>query len=262
MGVKIGQASIDENGKICNGKAGDQTKKEVFIREWYDGNWDFVLRPTTVEIAKNSAKACEMACNNNNIGYDQCQRNTLYEQAKETNFNLSKIKTPCECDCSSLMHVCAIAGGANVAYGSNGATTRTLKSILGKSKYYDVLHEKKYLNSDKYLKQGDILVKEGKHTIMVLENGEKANNDLSKKSDVSCNIYRVQIGSYSIKSNAETCLKNIKQYINDSFIVYDSGLYKVQVGTYYSRLNAFEQIKRMKRLGYQDAFVVQSKGEK
>ena len=30
--IKIGHASIDENGKITGGKAGDQTGKEVCIR--------------------------------------------------------------------------------------------------------------------------------------------------------------------------------------------------------------------------------------
>ena len=36
MAVKIGHASIDERGKISGGKAGDQTGKEVCIRDWYN----------------------------------------------------------------------------------------------------------------------------------------------------------------------------------------------------------------------------------
>ena len=34
MGIRIGHASISENG-TTSGKAGDQTGKEVCIREWY-----------------------------------------------------------------------------------------------------------------------------------------------------------------------------------------------------------------------------------
>ena len=55
MGVKIGHARIDENGRAKNGKAGDQTKKEVMISDWYDGNWHTVFR------AKNSKQAEKIA---------------------------------------------------------------------------------------------------------------------------------------------------------------------------------------------------------
>mgnify|MGYP007007821211 FL=1 len=45
MAVKIGHASIDERGKARGGAAGDQTGKEVCLRDWYDKNWVSVLRP-------------------------------------------------------------------------------------------------------------------------------------------------------------------------------------------------------------------------
>ena len=35
MEVKIGHALRDENNKLKNGKAGDQTGKEVLISNWY-----------------------------------------------------------------------------------------------------------------------------------------------------------------------------------------------------------------------------------
>lgn len=169
MSVKIGHASIDENGKIASGKAGDQSRKEVCTRTWYNKKWDYVLRPKTSSLAEGSAKAMERACANDKIGYDQYQRNNLYKQAKIVNYDLSKITIPCECDCSSLIHVCAICGGANVKYGSNGATTRTLDIVLKND--YDKLTHSKYLTSDKHLKRGDVLVREGYHTVMILEDG-------------------------------------------------------------------------------------------
>lgn len=172
--VKIGHASIDENKKIKGGVAGDQTGGEVCTRLWYNKSWSFLLRPASAELTEKSAKACEAACENMNIGYDQNQRNTLYTQARKTGFDLSKITTPCECDCSSLMHVCALAGGANITYGSNGAATINMKSRFTANGEYKVLTDKKYLTSDKYLKRGDILVSPGSHTVMVLENGSTA----------------------------------------------------------------------------------------
>ena len=179
MAVKIGHASIDENKRIKGGASGDQTGGEVCTRKWYNKPWDFVLRPKSATLAEKSSEACEDACANKNIGYDQNQRNTLYEQARKTGFDLSKITVPCECDCSSLMHVCALAGGANITYGSNGAATINMKSRFTWNGEYEVLTDKKYLTSDKYLKRGDILVKEGSHTVMVLEDGANA-SDVSK----------------------------------------------------------------------------------
>lgn len=170
MAVKIGHASLDENGKIAGGSAGDQTGKEVVIRNWYNKPWNVVLRPKSAAVAELSARACEDACANPNVGYDQGGRNTLYVKAKAADFDLSAVGA-CECDCSSLMHVCAIAGGANLTYGSNGCTTRTMVSAFVASGDYEKLTDSKYLDSDKYLKRGDILVKEGSHTVMVLDNG-------------------------------------------------------------------------------------------
>lgn len=173
MAIKIGHASLDERKKSKGGSAGDQTGSEVCTRTWYNGSWGFVLRPKTAELAEKSAQACEKGCANNNIGYDQNQRNTLYTQAVAVDFDLSKIKTPCECDCSSFMHVCALAGGADITYASNGATTSAMRSKFTASGKYEVLTDSKYLTSDKYLKRGDILVRAGHHTVMVLENGSK-----------------------------------------------------------------------------------------
>lgn len=166
----IGHASIDERGKATGGAAGDSTKKEVCTRTWWNGSWHTVLRPKSATLAEKSAKACEAACANDKIGYDQNQRNTLHTQAKAVGFDLAKITTPCECDCSSLMHVCAIAGGSKMAYGSNGHTTRSMVAAFVDSGDYEKLTDSKYLTSDKYLKRGDILVKSG-HTVMNLTDG-------------------------------------------------------------------------------------------
>lgn len=82
MSVKIGHASIDENNKISGGAAGDQTGKEVCVRDWYNKSWNCVIRPKDKEVAEKIAKAMEQACASNYIGYDQSQRTTLYTQAK------------------------------------------------------------------------------------------------------------------------------------------------------------------------------------
>lgn len=194
MAIKIGHASGDENRSARGGQAGEQTREEVFTRNWYYKNWHTVLRPKSKTLAEKSAKTCEAACANSKIGYDQGQRNTLYKYAKAVNFDMSKITTPCECDCSSLMHVCAIAGGANLSYGSNGLHTRNMVDGFMKSGDYVKLTDSKYLTTDAYLKRGDILVKEG-HTVMVLENGANAEPDIEENNVVNIELNVLQKGS-------------------------------------------------------------------
>lgn len=171
--IRIGHASISENGTIT-GSAGDQNEKEVYVAENYNipgGNYRFMLRPKDPVLAEKSAIACELGCLNNNIGYSQGTRNTLYHLAKDVNFDLTKVTTPCNTDCSAFMHVCALAGGANIPFSGNCTTTATMESAFGNSGYYEVFRDSRYLTSADYLKRGDILVRPSGHTIMVLGDG-------------------------------------------------------------------------------------------
>lgn len=177
MAILIGHASIDENGKISGGTTGDQTGKEVCTRGWYNSGWQTVLRCKDSEKVEEMARACEAACLNPNIGYDQGQRNTLRKQAQAAGYDLSKVGK-CECDCSSLMTVCAECADIEIPYTNNSApSTRTMVAAFKSTGKFDVLTEAKYLTSDKYLRRGDILVKNG-HTAMALQDGEYGREQL------------------------------------------------------------------------------------
>ena len=197
MAVRIGHASLDERGKASGGQSGDQTGRELCTRNWYNKGWNVLLRPRSAELAEKSALACEAACANSNIGYDQGGRNTLNAKASSVGYDLSQITEPCECDCSSLMHVCAIAGGAALTYGSNGHTTRTMVRAFVNSGDYIKLTSSNYLTTDKYLQRGDILVKEGSHTAMALTDGELAervsDSDTASNADIVTIYYSVRL---------------------------------------------------------------------
>ena len=170
--IKIGHASISENN-TAYGTAGDSTGHEVCINENFDISDlapHVVLRPKSVALAKASAEACEAGCTNNKIGYSQNGRNTLYNLAKNIGYDLSKVDY-CNTDCSAFMTVCAIAGGSKITYGSNAPTTSNMRTRFKQSGDYTVLTDSKHLTQTDYLKRGDILVHEGSHTVMVLENG-------------------------------------------------------------------------------------------
>lgn len=174
MAVRIGHASKDERGKATGGTAGDQTGKEVCIRSWYNGSWGFVARAKDAAVAEAIAAAAEAGCNNDNIGYDQSGRNTLMTQAKAVGFDLSKITTPCEADCSSFVSVCVRAALGKDFYSGNAPTTSTLKKVLSGTGAFDILTDSKYLTSANYLRRGDILCKPASHTAMVLDDGSAA----------------------------------------------------------------------------------------
>lgn len=165
MSVMIGHASIDENGKARGGKAGDQTGREVYIRPWYNHGWNKVIRPKDEKEAAKIAKAMKAACKNNNIGYDQNQRTTLYELAKKKNWDIAAVDQKCETDCSALVAVCVNAAGIPV---SGAIYTGNEAAALEKTKHFKVLTEAKYTKSAQLLKRGDILLKEGSHTAIVV----------------------------------------------------------------------------------------------
>lgn len=201
--IKIGHASISEYG-TAYGDAGDSTSREVYIIENYNiSNIDpyIVLRPKKSAIAEASVAACIAGCENNNIGYSQSSRNTLYNLAKENNFDLSQVGL-CNTDCSAFMTVCAIAGGAKITYGSNAPTTSNMRTRFTKSGDYEVLTSSKYTDKTDYLKAGDILVHEGVHTVMVLENGSESQTEPDEPETTK------SLQSYNIITNVTKLAKN------------------------------------------------------
>lgn len=179
--TKCGWASIDERGKASGGKAGDQTGREVKTGDWYYFNQKYVIRYKDAKMARRHATVLKKLCNGNLVGYDQNQRISLYSELKKVGFTVSKLKSKCEADCSSLQNACAIAAGAK-GISPSLATGTMLNGLDGKSGYkgsddFIILTDKKYLTSGDYLLQGDIIVAPGHHTIGVLENGKYAGNE-------------------------------------------------------------------------------------
>lgn len=182
----IAHASIDEHSKIKGGKAGDQTKKEVCIRSWYNKPWSHVLRINNDKVRKQFGNNMIDIAKNDNIGYDQNQRNSLLTKAIKVDFDFTKIKTKCECDCSSSITV-AILGAIykvlgkteyekayKVLYaGNNCRTTSTLRSGLNTLKLITVYSDKAHTASTDKAVFGDIYISEGHHVVCYINNGKK-----------------------------------------------------------------------------------------
>ncbi len=178
--VKIAHANISEKGTI-NGVKGDSTGKEVCIWNFdsYTPGWGYVAIHPDAKIREAHAKANEDAVANDAIGYGQGTRNTANAEAKKVGYVIKNIKTPCNCDCSSLQNLCAVVSGApGVTYGKNGWTTRTMKEML-KAAGYIIVEDAVYLKSS-YCVRGAIYVRPGYHTACGLTNGSNANKTLAK----------------------------------------------------------------------------------
>lgn len=172
--MRIGHASISENsnnGRDGRAKAGDQTGKEVCIRNFYSKPWKSLLRCKDKNKAEIMAKACESICNNPNVGYDQSQRLTLHDELVKIGFDYSKLTTPCECDCSSFMTVCAECAGIKIPYQSgNAPVTANMVKWFESTGEFEVITSG--INKEDNLLRGDILVgAPNTHTVMVLDDG-------------------------------------------------------------------------------------------
>ena len=75
----------------------------------------------------------------------------------------------------------------------------------------------------------------------------------------SATLYRVQVGAYREKANAESMEKKIKSKGFDTYLIKADGLYKVQTGAYSKKENAENQAKKLKALGF-DTYITTSGG--
>lgn len=85
---------------------------------------------------------------------------------------------------------------------------------------------------------------------------EKVNQKLNAATEVVIptpavtELYRVQLGAFAVKENAERLLNEAKAIASDAFIVEKDGLYKVQVGAFSVKANAEALANKLKKQGF------------
>ena len=84
-----------------------------------------------------------------------------------------------------------------------------------------------------------------------------AMNETKSESNV---LYRVQVGAYSKKENAEAQLEKVKKAGFDTYMVQVDGLYKIQTGAYSKKENAEVQLEKVKKAGF-DGFITTKGGQ-
>ena len=180
--VLIGHASISENGTI-NGKHGDQTKKEVFTRQWYSMPANVLLICTDKALAKKAAQEMRIVCANDNIGYGQSDRTTAFTSGKANGNSFEKAKG--NTDCSQLIAACYIFAGLTGL--SPNCYTGNLRAALLATGKFKAYTQAAYLNSNAYAEVGAVYLREGRHTFMALENGLKSGQSTGGSAIVTSN---------------------------------------------------------------------------
>lgn len=243
MTVYVASARIDENGNAYGGKAGDQNGKEVSSQVWYDyeknnpGKTWVLLRCIDPEKRKKIAKCMRDAYVNAFIGYDQHQRDSLYDAVKDLGFNVNTLEKAVETDCSALVRICVCYAGINC----QDFNTASQSNVLVKTGFFKKITDTKYTKSPDYLLEGDILVssKQG-HTVVVLNDGAKAATDTEWDWDAVIipnapntvpandeNTVTVAEGTYFLRRGPG------KEYPHDGvYVVEDTVLEKVDTGTW------------------------------
>lgn len=197
--VMQGSARIDERGKATGGKPGDQTGNEVAERPWYlaKGGWAVARAKDPATCAK-LAEAMDQICKNNNIGYNQSQRQTFYNAAKLVGFIARLVNKPVNTDCSAAVREALASVGIFVPEGF-----RTINEIktLKATGLFDILTDEAYTTHPDRLMAGDILVtaKVPGHTVIILNDGPMAGVPLpaptlykGKKEMNSVDVVRLQ----------------------------------------------------------------------
>ena len=180
----IVHSSIDENRRARNGKAGDQTSREVCTRPRYSKPWGMVLRYRAAAVAKKARDIAIKLANSNLVGYDQNERNSLYKQLERNGWDVDKyirsgVKT--ECDCSSFVYACYCCVIDELRGLANAPTTVTSRNFY-KAHGFEVLLSSEYTASASKLIPGDLLNKAGSHIVMF------AGTNVRVSSNASANI--------------------------------------------------------------------------
>ena len=207
----ISNCGRDERGLYSGGQAGDQDGGEWRICSWYNypwGGWHYVLHHPKAEVRHLIATLAKEAANNNNIGYDQMERYTFWQQLSQCGYRPKNITIPCEADCSSgVAAICKavgyLLGDEKMKAISIYAYTGNLRAVLAQAGF-EVRGDNRFLTSDAYLYAGDILLNENNHTCTNVTNGSKVDEGEKiegykfktaevKQGDESLDVWRLKV---------------------------------------------------------------------
>ena len=177
--VQIGQASIGETGGARGNQPGNQPgHKEVNVKAWYSKNWMEVIRHADPNVGAMAATVMVKLINSNLVGYDQGDRNTLFNALKKNDWNVDKYiasREATETDCSAFCYTCyccVVPGLRKSGYCPDTAGIWDMIHKYGGDAFQRYTDTKMLTTSD-YYQVGDIINRRrkaegGGHAMMVV----------------------------------------------------------------------------------------------
>ena len=214
--MSVSNNGADERWSYRGGRAGDQTGTEWQVIPWYSYPWDVVLRYPDAKVRNWMGDQARKAAENNHIGYDQGQRQTFWEQLQKVEYDASKITVDCESDCSAGVLAIAKAAGYHFDVqklkdiNQNGYTGNE-EAILVNAGFV-VLRDRKYLTSDKYLDNGDIMLNTLNHTAFNITRG--TNCDADEVVTPTQNLFVIDVSEHQGKID----WNRVKSHIDGAII--------------------------------------------
>lgn len=128
-----------------------------------------------------------------------------------------------------------------------------MPAILTEGGFMDSTTDIEVLRNDSALKRAGKAIADG-----IAEYGSLTLKPVTKPSDGT--LYRVQLGAFSNKNNADRLESELKRKGYDTYMVQADGLYKVQVGAFSNKSNADSLANKLKSDGY-DVYVTTRSGQ-
>lgn len=207
MAVLIGSA----RSSYGNTSPGDQNGgREVSTEKYYvhSKGW-VVLRAKDPEARERIAVAMEHACANDNIGYDQSTRLTLFNNVQPYGFDPALTTKKVNTDCSALVRVCVHYAGITV---DNFITSNEVSKLMATGAFEKFTDDAHCKSSD-HLLRGDILVTRTKgHTVIVLSDGAKAAEErqIAPAEPVQTGDLTVAAGAWNLRRGPGTQYSVVK----------------------------------------------------
>ena len=177
MNVKAAEAIMDENKGSRGGEKGDQSGNEIVVRNFErkrSYSFSSVLRCTDRKMADKAADYAKRIALSPQFGYNQSDRWSGAKAIEAVGAeNLEKASAG-DFDCSSLcVEAYRLAGCPLKMTGYTGSMVK----IMMDTGYFEEFTDEKHLDSAEYAKIGDVYVSPGHHALMVITNGEKAEDE-------------------------------------------------------------------------------------
>ena len=120
-----------------------------------------------------------------------------------------------------------------------------MKAVLTENLFISNSADAKLLKSDQFLDK----VAKGHVNGLVSFYGLKKKS-VPPKETANGKLWKVQVGAYEIKKNAEEIEQDLFRQGFKPFVKFEDDLYKIQVGAYSEKSNAEDMLKKLQNLGY------------